>query len=328
MNSFVLCLIAFIVTLTATVLVEKKLIPFLSSRARQPIYEGGPSWHISKNGTPTMGGLAFLVATVISLSVVFTIMLCVNEDYSSAIAIIITLLFAVGNSLIGIFDDLMKLHKKENAGLSPAQKLFLQFILAVLFLMARANFFDDEKIIRLVFGEIDLEFLYYPFAIILLLGVVNCANLTDGVDGLASSTSITIGVAFLIVGIVSALMEVSVIAVALIGGAAGFLIFNRHPAKIFMGDTGSLFLGALAVGLAFCSGNPASVILIGGVYVIEGVSVILQVAHYKITKKRLFKMAPLHHHLERCGLSENKICALAVIATAIFSSLSFLLLKW
>ena len=328
MNSFVLCLIAVVLTLTATVLIERKLIPFLSSRARQPIYDGGPSWHMSKSGTPTMGGLAFLLATVISLSVVFTIMLYVNEDISSAIAIIITLLFAVGNSLIGIFDDLMKLHKKENAGLSPAQKLFLQFILTVLFLMARANFFDDGKILSFVFGDVDLGFLYYPFAIVLLLGVVNCANLTDGVDGLASSTSITVGVAFLIVGIMSALTEVSVIAMTLIGASAGFLIFNRHPAKIFMGDTGSLFLGALAVGLAFCSGNPASVILIGGVYVIEGVSVILQVVYYKITKKRLFKMAPLHHHLERCGFSENKICAIAVITTVIFSALSLLLLNW
>lgn len=328
MNSFVLCLIAVVLTLTATVLIEKKLIPFLSSRARQPIYDGGPSWHMSKSGTPTMGGLAFLLATVISLSVVFTIMLYVNEDISSAIAIIITLLFAVGNSIIGIFDDLMKLHKQENAGLSPAQKLFLQFILTVLFLMARANFFDDGKILSFVFGDVDLGFLYYPFAIVLLLGVVNCANLTDGVDGLASSTSITVGVAFLIVGIMSALTEVSVIAMTLIGASAGFLIFNRHPAKIFMGDTGSLFLGALAVGLAFCSGNPASVILIGGVYVIEGVSVILQVVYYKITKKRLFKMAPLHHHIERCGFSENKICAIAVITTVIFSALSLLLLNW
>ncbi len=328
MNSFVLCLIAVVLTLTATVLIERKLIPFLLSRARQPIYDGGPSWHMSKSGTPTMGGLAFLLATVISLSVVFTIMLYVNEDISSAIAIIITLLFAVGNSLIGIFDDLMKLHKKENAGLSPAQKLFLQFILTVLFLMARANFFDDRKILSFVFGDVDLGFLYYPFAIVLLLGVVNCANLTDGVDGLASSTSITVGVAFLIVGIMSALTEVSVIAMTLIGASAGFLIFNRHPAKIFMGDTGSLFLGALAVGLAFCSGNPASVILIGGVYVIEGISVILQVVYYKITKKRLFKMAPLHHHLERCGFSENKICAIAVITTVIFSALSLLLLNW
>ncbi len=328
MNSFVLCLIAFMVTLTVTVLIEGRLIPFLSARAKQPIYEGGPSWHISKSGTPTMGGLAFLLSTAISLAVVSLLVFYVNEDFTSCIAIIITLLFAVGNSLIGIFDDLMKLHKKENAGLSPAQKLLLQFVLSVLFLMARAHFFDDVSSISFAFGNLDLGFLYYPFAIILLLGIVNCANLSDGIDGLASSTSITVGVAFLIVGIVSALPEVSLISAALIGGAAGFLIFNRHPAKIFMGDTGSLFLGALAVGLAFCSGNPASIILIGGVYVIEGVSVILQVVYYKITKKRLFKMAPLHHHLEKCGFSENKICTLAILATVILSALSIAIFKW
>ncbi|MBR3875973.1 MAG: phospho-N-acetylmuramoyl-pentapeptide-transferase [Clostridia bacterium] len=328
MNSLVLCLIAFLISLTVTVFIEARLVPFLSSRAKQPIYEGGPSWHISKSGTPTMGGLAFVLATVISLSIAFTITRYVNEDMSSAIAVVITLLFAIGNSLVGIFDDLMKLHKKKNAGLSPAQKLLLQFILAVLFLMAWAHYFDDVKKIRLVFGEVDLEFMYYPFAIVLLLGIVNCANLSDGIDGLASSTSIAVGLAFLFVGILFSLTGVSVISAALIGGAAGFLIFNRHPAKIFMGDTGSLFLGALAVGLAFCSGNPASIILIGGVYVIEGVSVILQVVYYKRTKKRLFKMAPLHHHLEKCGFSENKICAFAVITTVILSALSLLFFKW
>lgn len=328
MNSGVLCIIAFLVAITLTILIERRLIPILSSRAKQPIYEGGPSWHISKSGTPTMGGLAFLFSTIISLVVVLAIMLYVNEDFSTGIAIIITLLFAVGNSLIGIFDDLMKLYKKKNAGLSPAQKLLLQFILSVLFLMARAHFFDDGKSIRFMFGDIYLGFLYYPFAIILLLGIVNCANLTDGIDGLASSTSIAVGIAFLIVGIISSLTDALVTSSALIGGATGFIIFNRHPAKIFMGDTGSLFLGALAVGVAFCSGNPASIILIGGVYVIEGVSVILQVLYYKITKKRLFKMAPLHHHLEKCGFSENKICALAVIATVVFSTLSIVIFKW
>ncbi len=326
MNNGILCFFAFIFTTVVTVLLERWLVPFLTRRAKQPIYEGGPSWHISKTGTPTMGGLAFLISIVITLC--FAALFFASKMLSAGTSILITVLFAFGNSLIGIFDDLMKLRKKENAGLTPMQKLILQLMLAILFLMARHYFFQDSTTINFSFGSIDLGVLYYPFAIVLLLGIVNCANLTDGVDGLASFTSLTVGFAFLIMASIFSLTDISVISCTLIGGALGFLCFNIHPAKIFMGDTGSLFLGAIAVGLAFSSGNPASVILICGVYVIEGVSVILQVICYKLTKKRLFKMAPLHHHLEKCGFSENKICAMAVMGTVILSALSLALFRW
>lgn len=328
MNNAAFIFFAFAFTLIITVIIEKRLIPYLSRRAKQPIYEGGPSWHISKSGTPTMGGLAFLISITISLAACSAILLVTEENQRAALSIIITLLYAVGNSLIGIFDDLMKLHKKENAGLSPMQKLLLQLLLAIIFLMARKYFLEDSTSVDLSFGSIELGVFYYPFAIVLLLGIVNCANLTDGVDGLASSASITVGAAFFVISAITAISELSVLAATLIGGAAGFLIFNKHPAKIFMGDTGSLLLGALAVGLAFCAENPASIIFIGGVYVIEGVSVILQVAYYKLTKKRLFKMAPLHHHLEKCGISENKICVLAIITTVILSALSLFVFRW
>ena len=324
MKSYILYISVFLISLILTVVIEARLIPFLKKRAQQPIYEGGPSWHMSKSGTPTMGGIAFLIAISVSL-LIASLVSYIQGKSSDSISLLITLLFAVGNSLIGICDDLKKLRKKENAGLTPMQKIGLQTILAVLFLMAREYFFSDGTKLKIFSYDIDLGVFYYLFAIILLLGIVNCANLTDGIDGLASSIAVTIGFSFFIIAFQTS--TVTTLSSALVGGAIGFLFFNSHPARIFMGDTGSLFLGALAVGIAFSIRNPLLIILIGIVYVIEGASVILQVTFYKATKKRLFKMAPLHHHLERCGLNENKICLVAVLTTLVFSAISFLLLR-
>lgn len=325
MKSYILYISVFLISLILTVVIEARLIPFLKKRAQQPIYEGGPSWHISKTGTPTMGGIAFLIAISVSL-LIASLIFFIQDKHSDGISLLITLLFAVGNSLIGIFDDLMKLRRKENAGLTPMQKIGLQTILAVIFLMAREHFFSDGTQINILSYEINLGIFYYLFAIILLLGIINCANLTDGIDGLASGVAVTIGVAFFVIasqiGVVTATLSAT-----LVGGAVGFLFFNSHPARIFMGDTGSLFLGALTVGIAFSLNRPLLIIPIGVVYVVEGTSVILQVLVYKATKKRLFKMAPLHHHMERCGLNENKICLIAVLTSLVSSAVSFFLLR-
>lgn len=323
MTSYLLYISAFLISLILTVVIEAKLIPFLKKSAQQPIYEGGPSWHLSKSGTPTMGGIAFLIAISLSIILASVVLFIQNKNYES-MSILITLLFAVGNSFIGIFDDLMKLRKKENAGLTPGQKLGLQTILAVLFLMAREHFFSDGTQFKLFSYEINLGIFYYVLSILLLLGMINFANLTDGIDGLASSVAVTVGIVFFVISCQNGDTSATVSA-ALVGGAVGFLFFNSHPAKIFMGDTGSLFLGALSVGIAFSIKNPLIIIPVGAVYVIEGVSVILQVIFYKATKKRLFKMAPLHHHMERCGLNENKICLIGVLTTLVFSAILFLL---
>ena len=317
-----LCLLIFIFSLTLTVIIERLIIPILSGKAKQPIYEEGPSWHLSKSGTPTMGGLAFLISslfTILPASLYFIFHLGNTEV---GFSLLLAIVFSLGNSLIGIFDDTLKLRRKENAGLSPMQKLGLQLLLAIIFLMARRYLFGDTTVISLASFEIDLRFFYYPFAIIILLGIVNCANLTDGIDGLASSVALTIG--FVLFIALSGKTEISAISAAMAGGTLGFLFFNVNPAKIFMGDTGSLFLGALVATFAFSLGNPLIAILLGGVYVIEGVSVILQVISFKLTRKRIFKMAPLHHHLEKCGLSENQICILAVIITLTLSCLALL----
>ncbi|MBQ8415157.1 MAG: phospho-N-acetylmuramoyl-pentapeptide-transferase [Clostridia bacterium] len=324
MDKYILCALSFLLSIGLTLIIESRLIPLLSSKAKQPIYEGGPSWHMKKNGTPTMGGVAFVVSIFLSLTIAAIIL--IQNQKAEGISILISAIFALGNSLVGVFDDLMKLHKEENAGLTPLQKLGLQLILSIIFLMARKHFLADNTVIDFAFTKIDFGLLYYPVAIFLLLGIVNFANLTDGVDGLASSVAVAMGTVFLIIGY-SFSYDIPIISSAIIGGGCGFLFFNINPAKIFMGDTGSLFFGALTVSLAFSINKPLLIIPIGIVYVIEGISVILQVLIFKLTKKRLFKMAPLHHHLEKCGFSENRICVISVIVTLIFSAFSLLFLR-
>ncbi len=313
----------FFLALTVTVIIEKRLIPILSRRARQPIYEGGPKWHISKSGTPTMGGIAFLFAVSLALFVGVIFML-LHGMRDEALSLIISGVFSLFNSAIGIIDDMTKLLRRENAGLRPYQKLIFQLVTAIGFLLARRHLLGDATTLTFAFGKIDVGFIYYPMAIILLLGIINCANLTDGIDGLASGVAFAIGISLFYVS-ASLVYDVAIIAAAIIGAAVGFLFFNIHPAKIFMGDTGSLFFGAPAVSAVFSLGNPLLVIFIGGVYVIEGVSVILQVISFKLFGKRVFKMAPVHHHLERCGMGENKICMIAIIMTLVFSVPAFIL---
>lgn len=315
---FGLYIIAFLLTLSLTVIIEKLLIPRLSSIGKQPIYVDGPKWHLNKSGTPTMGGLAFLIASGISV-LVAAVAAASLISTAVAMSIILTFLYAALNSFIGIIDDLKKLRKKENdAGLTPRQKLVMQFICALLFLIGRRFLLGDTSEITFSFGSVDLGIFYYPIAIFIMLGIVNSANLTDGIDGLSSSVAFGIGVSLFYIS--AALNpETSVIASILIGATVGFLVFNLHPAKIFMGDTGSLFLGAIVTACAFNLRNPLVIIFIAGVYVIEGISVVLQVSFFKLTHKRIFKMAPLHHHLEKCGWSENKICIVAILLTLILS---------
>lgn len=315
--------LAFILALGTSALLEMRLIPMLRARAAQPIYKEGPSWHLSKSGTPTMGGVAFLVGITLSLLLAALFLFTVGKS-EAATALLISVFFAVANSFIGIIDDLTKLRRKENAGLSPAQKLILQLFFAIIFLYLRARLLGDGTALFFSFGEVELGVLYYPLAIIMLLGITNCANLTDGIDGLASSVAFAVS-AVLFYASAAFLPEAALCSAAVMGGAVGFLIFNIHPAKIFMGDTGSLFLGAILVSCSFSLKNPLLFVFVGGVYVIEGVSVILQVLFYKLTKKRIFKMAPIHHHLEKCGYGENKICIIAIIATFILSLPAFLL---
>ena len=316
---FPLYIAVFLMAIIFTAVFEKKLIPILKSRAKQPIYTEGPGWHVKKSGTPTMGGLAFICAAILS-SAIALIYLAISKriDMDIFLSISISLSYAMLNALIGIIDDTRKLSKKQNEGLTPRQKLLLQTGAAILFLLARRILLHDTSEISFSFGTVELGMFYYPIALFILIGIVNSANLTDGIDGLASSVAFAIGVSLFYVS--AALnLETSIISAAIVGITIGFLFFNIHPAKIFMGDTGSLFLGALISSCAFMLKNPLLLILFAGVYVVEGVSVVIQVLVYKLTHKRVFKMAPLHHHLEKCGFTENKICIAGIIATLLFS---------
>lgn len=310
-------ILVFLSSLFLTIILERLLIPILKRKAEQPIYESGPRWHLSKSGTPTMGGLAFVIAFFISLTPsVFLFYFSGNEK--AAVALILTLLFCLGNSAIGFIDDVTKLKRRDNAGLTPWQKLILQFILATLFAAATKYFLDAKTALLFSFGEIELGSLYYPLLIIIMVGLINSANLTDGIDGLAASVSFSIGVSLFFIS--AALSpELSFISSAVIGISIGFLFFNANPAKIFMGDTGSLFIGASVAASCALMQNPIIMLFIAGVYIIECLSVVLQVLIFKISGKRIFKMAPLHHHLEKCGLNEMKICFIAILLTFILS---------
>lgn len=315
-SSAFIYVIIFLITLTLTVLICRLIIPYLKKRAEQPIYEEGPSWHMSKSGTPTMGGISFLVSITFVLLLV-SFYKYIEGDTNSALSILICISYASLNASIGIIDDITKLKHKQNAGLTPRAKLVLQFIVSVLFLLARGALIGDGTDIRFSFGSFDIGAIYYPLSLLILVGITNCANLTDGVDGLSSSVAFAIGISAFYIAY-QRLDAVCLISATLSAAAIGFLVFNIHPAKVFMGDTGSLFLGSLVASMAFEIGNPLWAVASGGVYVIEGISVILQVLYYKAFKKRIFKMAPIHHHLEKCGWDENKICICAIILTLLF----------
>lgn len=307
----------FFLVFLSTVIAEKKMIPILRAKAAQPIYEFGPAWHAKKSGTPTMGGLGFLISLLISF-LPLCLILYLRSEYESSLSLSLTVLYAFLNACIGVKDDLKKLENKKNEGLTPKQKLIRQFLLAGLYLFSRFALLSEGTQIFFSFGMIDLGWLYYPLALVLLVGIVNCANLTDGIDGLASSVAFGIGLSLCYVSSFSS-VEGTYLGVMLLGCAVGFLCFNLNPARIFMGDTGSLFFGACVAGSGFALHNPLLLFFFGAVYIIEGVSVVIQVLVYKMTKKRVFLMAPLHHHFEKLGWSENRICLCAIFLTLLFA---------
>ena len=328
-------LITFIILAVAifllTALIEYKLIPILKSyKVGQKILEIGPRWHKHKEGTPTMGGIGFIAASLVALVGYFIYVAC-TENAADYIPLALTVTFAVANGAIGFVDDYFKLIKKENEGLTAKQKLFLQFVVAAAYVCVMAYTGNLDTAIALPFTDVTLElgWFWYPIAIVLLAGVVNGANLTDGVDGLASSVSLVIGIFYSALGFFILDEQISVVGAILIGAMLGFLLFNFHPAKVFMGDTGSLFIGAMVIGGAFQIGEAAVGLIVSAAFIIEMLSSFLQTAVFKLTKrftgegKRLFKMAPLHHHFEKSGWNEYRI-------VAVFSAveLLFCILAW
>ncbi len=300
------------VTLLLTAVFTYFIIPILKGKKiRQHILEIGPRWHSSKEGTPTMGGIAFILAILAAL-LGMSIWFITHGKQRELIPLALTVALAVMNGMIGFFDDFCKLMKKQNEGLKAHQKFALQVIVAIIYLVVMKVCGCIDTTLHIPFTNINVElgFVYYIFALLTIVGIVNSVNLTDGIDGLASSVTLVVAIFFALSAFLIYRAENSALALmsaALIGAMIGFLIFNLNPARVFMGDTGSLFLGGAVVGMAFMIDEPIIVFIVGGVYVLEAVSVMLQVGSFKLRHKRIFKMAPIHHHFEKCGWKENKI---------------------
>ena len=292
------------------------LIPFLRRlKFGQEILEEGPNWHKAKSGTPTMGGIAFILA--IGITIIF-----IRPDLKGLLVFLFSLLCGV----TGFVDDFIKVHLKRNKGFSALQKtLCLIFVITLFVLGLNYLGLTDTKIfIPFLKVTFDLGYFYYPLVIIGVFYIVNSVNLTDGIDGLAGSITAVVLMVFTTMLFMKNAIGLSYLSSAALGAMIGFLIFNLHPAKVFMGDTGSLFLGGLVSGLAVAISNPLIIVIFGMVYVIESLSVVIQVTSFKLTGKRVFKMSPIHHHFEMCGFSENKIVILFTIATFIFCVAGFL----
>lgn len=328
MNDVILFFLTALLTFLFTVIASRRLIPYLKSKKMgQHILDIGPRWHKNKEGTPTMGGVAFILASVLCGSAAAV---CIAiRDGGSVCGLVATLAYALVCGLIGVADDVRKFTKKENEGLTASQKYLLQLIAsgAYLFLLVRSGTVSTDLRIPFTDTVIGLGGFYYIFALVLLTGINNSVNLTDGIDGLASTVTFAVGVFFALASLLGRAVSSSGLAVVsalLIGSTLGFLVYNFYPARVFMGDTGSLFLGGLVAGAAFLCGSPLIVVLCGIVYIAEAASVILQVGYFKLTHgKRLFLMSPIHHHFEKKGWSEVKICTVFGIVTVLFCILAW-----
>ncbi|MGN1008805.1 MAG: phospho-N-acetylmuramoyl-pentapeptide-transferase, partial [Butyricicoccus sp.] len=305
-------LLAAVIAFAVTAVIGKPIIHWLRKmKFGQKILEIGPKWHMNKQNIPTMGGFMFMIGIAVSMLILSMLTGRITEGAHAAGNFFAVLLIAFAYGLVGMVDDWAKIKKKQNAGLSPMQKLLLQVVVAAVFL----------SLLRLTGGlssgvwipgvGITLELpwiVYLIFAIVVVVGCDNAVNLTDGIDGLAASVTVPVAIFFAAVGYCQNNPGVMAFAGALTGALLGFLIYNFNPAKVFMGDTGSLFLGGAVAGLAFACDMPLMLLPVGIIYICETLSVILQVSYFKATHgKRLFKMAPIHHHFEMCGWSERKI---------------------
>jgi len=304
------------VSFVLTVILGKIFIPVLKSvKMGQKILDIGPRWHKSKEGTPTMGGLFFIAGAAVPV-VLWVI-------FSRDMALLIHYLFVLFNGLIGFLDDYVKFFKKQNKGLNPRQKLVLQFAVAAAYLIALTTSGHISTFVSLPFTtmSIDLGILYYVILLVGIVFTVNSTNLTDGIDGLAASITAVVMIFFSVLCIKSGNSDAAILAGATLGGMIGFLIYNFHPAKVFMGDTGSLYIGGTVCAAALMLDVPALLLFVGIVYYIESFSVMIQVTSYKLTKKRVFKMTPIHHHFEMCGWNEVKIVIVFSLVTAVFSAI-------
>lgn len=309
-----------------TVVALRLLIPKLRSmKMGQKILDIGPRWHKSKEGTPTMGGIAFAVPVTVVIAVALALAPALGIDLPTA-PVLLTLLLAVGNGAIGVIDDLTKFRKKQNEGLTAPQKYALQLAMAGAFLALLRLYGTPDTVIAIPFTDMHLElgWFYYVFALVFITGIINSVNLTDGIDGLASSVTFVVAAFLSVLGFTYANNGASLLGGVTVGATLGFLVYNFYPARVFMGDTGSLFLGGIVAGAAFVIDSPLCIAIAGIIYICEAMSDIIQVGVYKLTHKRVFRMAPIHHHFEKCGWSEKKIVFVFSAVTLIASAIAYL----
>ena len=309
-----------LITFIISVILGTIIIPILKKlKIGQMERDDGPASHLKKQGTPTMGGIIIIIAMIISAVSTYTFMnITGNSEISKRI--IPLMIITIGFGVIGFIDDYKKLVLKNTEGLKPSYKMLGLLIISVIYVLflTQGLKIGTETYIPIIKETINIPiYIYIPFAIIVILGTTNAINLTDGVDGLSSSVSTIIITTLTIIAIMYGVNEASIFGSIVIGATLGFLMFNIHPAKVFMGDTGSLLLGGVISGLALYLKMPLLLLIIALIPVIETLSVIIQVAYYKKTGKRIFKMAPLHHHFELSGWRENKVVIVFSIITLI-----------
>lgn len=293
----------------------------------QEIRDEGPKWHAKKSGTPTMGGFIFISAVVIMTAICYTISVLAGMDFPCDSSIFLLIVVSLVYAVIGFIDDYIKVILKRNLGLTAKQKFLMQLVAAVAFVSWAVYGEGISTAVKIPFTAFafDMGIYFIPLAVLVILATVNSVNLTDGIDGLATSITIVVALFYLVFAEFGDFpnQTVALFAAILLGSLLGFLIYNKYPAKVFMGDTGSLFLGGAVSGMAILLEQPLALIIIGFVYVAESLSVILQVISFKTTGKRIFKMSPIHHHFEMCGWKETKIVAVFTFVTFVLCTLMF-----
>ena len=309
------------------------LIPLLKKiHFGQTIYEDGPAWHKSKQGTPIMGGFMFIFGSAVASAIGYAVYRFVSQDVvipsnTELYRFLAGFVYALLNMIIGFADDYIKAVKKQKLGLRAWQKMIMQFIFSAAFLIALYLLGDVKTTLNLYWFELDLGIFYYPIMLLVMVYITNAVNLTDGIDGLCGSMTVVSMLSFVMLCSSMGMWEYSIFAMAVAGGCLGFLVWNLHPAKVFMGDTGSMFLGGAVVAIGLATRQHLLMVLIAAVYIFEALSVVIQVTYFKLTHgKRLFKMSPIHHHFELCGWSEYKIVivfSLVTLACGVLANLIY-----
>ena len=317
---FIKYALSFGISLAATLCVMPILIPFLHKiKFGQSIRKEGPQSHMKKTGTPTMGGIVFVIVPLLVMAIL-------DHQAFFSLDVLIVMLAYLGYALIGFIDDYLIVVQKKNDGLKPAVKFAMQSVLAVLFYFIYQGMASTAIDLPFIKEPLELGIFYFALVFIMFTAESNAVNLTDGLDGLCAGCSVIAIAPYIVFALVQKNSDLALLLLAVAGALLGYLKFNLHPAKIFMGDTGSLALGGLLAASAMVLKKELLLLIIGAVFLIETLSVVIQVTSYKLTRKRVFKMAPIHHHFELCGWSETRVVAVFSVVTAIMCLIALLAL--